>query len=88
MIDLSAKPATYPADVVYGALGEVFDRVQDAMDAGSTPPDLERSMAAVRRHQRENDADAVDNSLAELAHATVAQLVSRRALNDPRISGR
>jgi hypothetical protein len=88
MIDLTAKPATYPADIIYGALGEVFDRVQDAIDAGSAPPDLEESMAAVHRHQRQDDADAVDNALADLAHATVAQLVSRRSLNDPRISGR
>lgn len=88
MIDLTAQPATYPADVVYGVLGEVFDCVQDAIDAGATPPDLETAISAVRRHQRQNAADHLDRALGDLAHAAVAQLVRRRALIDPRTTGR
>lgn len=88
MIDLTAQPATYPTDVVYSVLGEVFDRVQDKIDAGGAPPELETSIDAVRRHQRQNSADRLDQALGDLAHAAVAQLVRRRALNDPRTTGR
>lgn len=88
MIDLTAKPATYPADVVYGVLGEIFDRVQDAIDAGEASPDLGVTMAAVHRHQRQDAADALDQALGDLAHAAVAQLVRRRSLIDPRTTGR
>lgn len=59
MIDLTAQPATYPTDVVYSVLGEVFDCVQDTIDASATPPELETSISAVRRHQRHNAADSL-----------------------------
>jgi urease accessory protein UreF len=88
MIDLSPQPATYSGEAAHSVLAGVFDRVQDTLDAGATPPDLATSMDMVRRHQRADRAEHVAAALYDVAHAAISQLVRLGALVDPRSTGR
>lgn len=88
MIDLSPQPATWPADAVHGVLAQVFDRVQDGVDASATPPDLDAAIARMRRHQRADQPEHFARALHDIAHAAIAQLVRHTAVIDPRVAGR
>jgi hypothetical protein len=84
MIDLSPKPATYSGEAAHTVLVGIFDRVQDTIDFGATPPDLETSIAALRRHQRADRQEHTAAALFDIAHAAIDQLVRLGALIDPR----
>jgi hypothetical protein len=88
MIPLEPHAATYPRDLVYEVLGEVFDRVQDAMDEGATPPALQPSIDEARRCQKADQATKLDAALQDVAHAVISNLVRLRAAVDPRVTGR
>lgn len=88
MIDLDAKPATYSAEAAHTVLASVFDRVQDTIDFAGTPPDLNTSISALRRHQRADHRDQTASALYDVAHAAIDQLVQLGALVDPRSTGR
>jgi hypothetical protein len=84
MIDLSPQPATYSGEAAHTVLVGVFDRVQDTIDFGATPPDLEVSIAGLRRHQRADRHEHTAAALFDIAHAAIDQLVRLGALIDSR----
>lgn len=88
MIPLDPHPGTYPRDLVYEVLGEVFDRVQDTIDAGAMPPALQPAIDDARRYQRTDSPTKLDAALQDVAHAAVSNVIRLRAVVDPRVTGR
>lgn len=87
VISLDSQPGPYPQDLVHDVLCEVFDRVQDTLDGGHTPPGLRSAMDRAGAYQRQDAATKLDEALQDVAHAAIANLARLRATIDPRVTG-
>jgi hypothetical protein len=87
VISLDSQPGTYPQDLVHSVLCEVFDRVQDTIDAGGVPPGLHAAVDRVSAFQRQDAARKLDEALQDVAHGAIANLARLRASIDPRVTG-